>query len=254
MTEVPARLVRNARLLLLDFDGVITTEAEDVALKAQTLSVFAAISTHFGERALKMMRLAGRAIYDAGGSLQLGPLLYHTAKLLKPAEDPIEPTLAKLIHACTGNLDYRGISRAGDRIREGLDLLRDHDIEIAILTNGVRENVFRVLEVKGLTEMFPAEHVFDAISTRDKKDKLHPKPDPQGYRFVLKELGVEPPSCIVVDNSRKNVRAAKREVGCGGVVYIGNSLKRKDRGVIDHLAPSFERLMAEFADVLRGGD
>lgn len=251
MTRVPARLVRDARLLLLDFDGVITTEAEDVALKAQTLSVFAAISTHFGERALKMMRLAGRAIYDAGGSLQLGPLLYHTAKLLKPAGDPIEPTLARLIDACTGNLDYRGVSRAGDGIRDGLDLLRDHDIQVAILTNGVRENVFRVLEVKGLTQMFPAEHIFDAISTADRKGKLHPKPDPQSYRFVLGELGVEPTACIVVDNSRKNVRAAKREVGCGAVVYIGNSLKRKDRGVIDHVAPSFERLMDEVVEVLR---
>ncbi len=251
MTRVPARLVRDARLLLLDFDGVITTEAEDVALKAQTLSVFAAISTHFGERALKMMRLAGRAIYDAGGSLQLGPLLYHTAKLLKPAGDPIEPTLARLIDACTGNLDYRGISRAGEPIREGLGLLRHHDIQVAILTNGVRENVFRVLEVKGLMEMFPTEYIFDAISTLDRKNKLHPKPDPQGYRFVLKELGVEPKSCVVVDNSRKNVRAAKSEVGCGGAVYIGKSLKGKDRGVIDHLAPSFERLMEEVVEELR---
>jgi beta-phosphoglucomutase-like phosphatase (HAD superfamily) len=153
--------------------------------------------------------------------------LYHTAKLLKPAEDPIEPTLARLIDACTGNLDYRGISRAGDRIREGLDLLGDHDIQVAILTNGVRENVFRVLEVKGLTEMFPPEHIFDAISTLDKKDKLHPKPDPQGYRFVLKELGVEPRSCIVVDNSRKNSerRNARSDAAAPSISAIASNAR-----------------------------
>lgn len=251
MARLPANLVRDTQLFLLDFDGVVTTEAEDVGLKAQTLSVFAAIGAQFGERALKMVRLAGRAIYDAGGTLQLGPLLYHAAKLLKPADAPIEPTLARLIDACTGSLDYRGISPAGDTLRRGLELLRARDIQVAVLTNGVRENVFRVLQIKGLTEMFPPEHIFDAISTLDKHGKLHPKPDPKGYQFVLRELGIEPKFCIVVDNSRKNVRAAKRQVGCAGVIYIGNGLKGKDRKVIDHHSPSFERLMTEVVTILQ---
>lgn len=250
MAGLPAHLVRGPRLWLLDFDGVITTEAEDVALKAQTLSVFAAIAARFGERALKMVRLAGQAIYDAGGTLQLGPLLYHAAKLLKPAGDELEPTLARLIDACTGSLDYGGIRPAGQGVRRGLHLLRERGVEVAILTNGVRQNVFRALAVKGLTELFPPEHIFDAISTLDKRGRLHPKPDPQGYRFVLRELGIEPASCIVVDNSRKNARAAKHEVGCAGAVYIGNNLKGKDRGLIDHLAPSFESLMEELAVAL----
>jgi FMN phosphatase YigB (HAD superfamily) len=254
MAGLPARIVRDSRLLLLDFDGVVTTEAEDVGLKAQTLTVFAAIGAQFGERALKMVRLAGRAIYDAGGTLQLGPLLYHAAKLLKPVDAPIEPTLARLIAACADSLDYRGIAPAGEPLRAALARLKEQGIEVAILTNGVRENVFRVLALKGLTEMFPPEHIFDAISTLDKHGKLHPKPDPKGYQFVLRELGVEPAACIVVDNSRKNVRAAKREVGCCGVIYIGNSLKAKDRKVIDHLSPSFVHLMDEIVAVLDRAD
>lgn len=250
MTELPIALIRQSRLFLLDFDGVITTEAEDVGLKAQTLSVFAAIGAQFGERALKMVRYAGRAIYDAGGTLQLGPLPYHAAKLLKPAEAPIEPTLARLIAACTDSLDYRGISPAPASLRTGLERLLAQGTEIAILTNGVRENVFRVLQIKGLTDLFPPEHIFDAIATLDHRGKLHPKPDPQGYRFVLGELGVGPESCIVVDNSRKNVRSAKREAHCAGVIYIGSGLKSKDSGVIDACAPSFERLMEALIDAL----
>ncbi|MBK1646190.1 hypothetical protein CKO25_16365 [Thiocapsa imhoffii] len=250
MDKPTGKLFRNCKLLLLDFDGVVTTEAEDVALKAQTLSVFAAIGTRFGERPLKMVRLASRAIHDAGGTVQLGPLLYHAARLLKPDGEPLEPTLARLIDACTDGLNYRSVARAGTVLRQGLDLIRSRGIEVAILTNGVRENVFRVLAMKGLTEAFAPEHIFDAISTLDKRGKLHPKPDPQGYRFVLEELGVKPQQCIVVDNRRKNLRSAKGEVGCFGTVYIGTSLKRKDRGVIDHLAPSFEQFMVEVVDVL----
>ncbi len=103
MTELPIQLIRQAQLFLLEFDGVITTEAKDVGLKAQTLSVFAAIGVQFGQ---------------ASASL--------------PA---------------------------------GLERLVARGTEAAILTNGVRENVFRVLQIKGLTDLFPPEHIIDAIST-----------------------------------------------------------------------------------------
>jgi hypothetical protein len=77
MPPLTADLINGPTLYLLDFDGVITTEAEDVALKAQTLSIFAAVAQRFDERAIKMVRIAGQAIYNARGSVQLGPLLYH---------------------------------------------------------------------------------------------------------------------------------------------------------------------------------
>jgi FMN phosphatase YigB (HAD superfamily) len=250
MVELSLHLVRDPKLYLFDFDGVVTTEAEDVALKAQTVTVFAAIANRFDKGALKMVRLAGQAIYDAGGTLQLGPLLFHAAQLLKPARAPIEPTLSKLIDACVGNIDYRTITRATPIIHQGLNLLKAQRTEVAILTNGVRENVFNVLGVKGLTDICPREHVFDAISTRDEAGKLHPKPDAVGIRLVLAELGIRPEECVFVDNSRKNVRAAKSEVGCAGAIYIGNKLKPKDHGLIDHIAPSLEALMIEIVAAL----
>jgi len=204
----PVHLVRDSRLLLLDFDGVITTEAEDVALKAQTVTVFAAVASQFDERALKMVRLVGQAIYNAAGTLQLGALLYHAAKLLKPTRTPLEPTLSRLIDACVRNIDYRGVSRAAPIIERGLSLLKAQQTEVAIFTNGVRENVFQVCSRKGLLDCCSREHIFDAISTRDEAGRLHPKPDLEGFRLVLAELGIEPEACTFVDNSRKNVRAA----------------------------------------------
>lgn len=253
MAAIPTQLVHGLKLYLLDFDGVITTEAEDVALKAQTLSVFAAVAKRFDERAIKMVRLAGHAIYNAGGSVQLGPLLYHAADLLKPPEEPVEPTLAKLIDACVGNIDYRGLGPAPPVVHEGLRRIKARGIRIAILTNGVRQSVFKVLEKKGLTDICPREHIFDAISTRGETGKLHPKPDPEGCRRVLDELHADAGDCVFVDNSRKNVRAAKREVGCRGVVYIGNRRKPKDLGIIDHQSPTFAALMGEIVAALGPG-
>lgn len=244
MSALP-HLLRDAKLVLFDFDGVVTTEAEDVALKAQTLTVFAAISRRFGERALKMVRLVGQAVYKAGGSFSLGPLVYEAARLLKPAGEPLEPTLCALIDACVENLDYRCVAQAPPVIHQGLGRLAERRIQVGIYSNGVRANAVKILEVKGLTGLIPAEHIFDAIATRDDKGKLHPKPAREGFLKVLRELDVEPAACIFVDNSRRNVRAAKKAVGCRGGVYIGHSQKAKDRGVIDHVVPSLETLMGQ---------
>jgi hypothetical protein len=55
---------------------------------------------------------------------------------------------------------------------------------------------------------------------------------------------------VFVDNSRKNTRAAKRKVGCRGVVHIGGEVKPKDAGIIDHSTPSLETLMSEIVQSL----
>jgi FMN phosphatase YigB (HAD superfamily) len=156
----------------------------------------------------------------------------------------VEPALAKLIDATVGNINLSSFQPASPIIRQGLQL-REQGIAIAILTNGVRANVFKVLAAKGLTDICPREWVFDAISTRDAAGKLHPKPDPEGCRRVLTELGIAPAACVFVDNSRKNARSAKRKVGCRGVIYVGSRRKPKDQGIIDYLTPSFDALMGD---------
>lgn len=244
MSAFPLHLMRDVELFLFDFDGVITTEAEDVSLKVQTLSVFAAIAKRFDERALKLVRLAGEAVYRAG-NLSLGPVIYEAAHLLKPPGQALAPTLDELVDACVGNLDYRNVSAAPAVIHRGLDLLEERRVRLGVFSNGIRENALRLLQIKGLTTYFPEDNVFDAISTRDEAGRIYPKPNPEGYRRVLDAMSVDPKRCVFIDNSRKNVQAAKKHAGLGGVVYIGRRLKAKDRGIIDHSAPSLEALMTQ---------
>ncbi len=47
---------------------------------------------------------------------------------------------------------------------------------------------------------------FDFIATRD--DVEHPKPDPEIYFLVARELGVSPDECLVIEDSLSGVKAA----------------------------------------------
>ena len=59
----------------------------------------------------------------------------------------------------------------------------------------------RVLKVLGLAD------AFDFVATRD--DVRNPKPDPEIYLLVARELGVPPVECLVIEDSPAGVLAAK---------------------------------------------
>lgn len=59
----------------------------------------------------------------------------------------------------------------------------------------------RVLDVLGISD------VFDFVATRDDID--NPKPDPEIYLLVARELMVRPRECLVVEDSLTGVRAAQ---------------------------------------------
>jgi HAD superfamily hydrolase (TIGR01549 family) len=58
----------------------------------------------------------------------------------------------------------------------------------------------RVLEILNLQQQF------DFIATRD--DVEHPKPNPEIYLLVARELGVSPDECLVIEDSLSGVKAA----------------------------------------------
>ncbi|MCL1815790.1 MAG: HAD-IA family hydrolase [Treponema sp.] len=66
-------------------------------------------------------------------------------------------------------------------------------ISMGILTNSVLEHAQRILNKLGVADIFPI--IFDMW-----KNDLKGKPDAGMYRQVLKELGVEAPSCLLVDD------------------------------------------------------
>ncbi len=79
------------------------------------------------------------------------------------------------------------------------------NINLVAFSNGPRLYVLRVLRELGLDEVFPPEKVFAV-------DDVLPacKPEKEAFEKVLEKVGVKDASeCIMVEDSMKNIRAAK---------------------------------------------
>ena len=72
--------------------------------------------------------------------------------------------------------------------------------KVALATMSVCSQTQRVLEILELSE------AFDFVASRD--DVEHGKPDPEIYKLVATELGVNPGSCLVIEDSPAGVVAA----------------------------------------------
>ena len=72
--------------------------------------------------------------------------------------------------------------------------------KVALATMSVCSQTQRVLEILELTA------AFDFVASRD--DVEHGKPDPEIYKLVAAELGVNPGSCLVLEDSPAGVEAA----------------------------------------------
>jgi len=78
-------------------------------------------------------------------------------------------------------------------LRAFLLSLVSRNIPLGILTNSPLEHAQRILQKIGVADLFPS--IFDI-----RKNGLKGKPNADVYRRVLKELGVEAPSCLLVED------------------------------------------------------
>ena len=92
-----------------------------------------------------------------------------------------------------------------------VDQLRGR-VRLAVVTTTWRANVETVLDACGLR---PAFEVIVA-----KEDVTAPKPDPEGYRLALTQLGVEPSEAVALEDSPTGLAAA-RAAGIA-VVAVGH--------------------------------
>ena len=82
-----------------------------------------------------------------------------------------------------------------------LQQVREGDRRIGLATMSHCAQARRVLAILGLSD------AFDFVATRDDVDQ--PKPDPEIYLLVARELTVPPKSCLVIEDSPAGVRAAR---------------------------------------------
>mmetsp|Transcript_23437 Transcript_23437/g.34855 ORF Transcript_23437/g.34855 Transcript_23437/m.34855 type:complete len:276 (+) Transcript_23437:55-882(+) len=105
-----------------------------------------------------------------------------------------------------------------------VSMLESCPLNLVAFSNGPRLYVLRVLREIGLDKVFPPEKVFAV-------DDVLPscKPEKEAFEKVLDAVGVKDASeCIMVEDSMKNIRAAK-ELGMGTVLVAGlGRLKKSD--------------------------
>ena len=109
---------------------------------------------------------------------------------------------------------------------ELLQRVRRGSYRTGLATMSHCEQAWRVLDVLGLG------NEFDFVATRD--DVEHPKPHPEIYLLVARELGTSPGQCLVIEDSPTGVQAAK-SAGMG-VIAVTTPLTRdafRDIDLID---------------------
>lgn len=93
-------------------------------------------------------------------------------------------------------------------------------LNLVAFSNGPRKYVSRALKEIGLSPFFPPQNVFAVTDVLP-----NCKPDKGSFDLVLKSIGAKPEECIMVEDSMKNVRAAKA-LGMRTILVVGKGRRR----------------------------
>lgn len=152
--------------------------------------------------------------------------------------------------------------RIQDALLSDPDVLRDHQWShtdpllrtvnergcgVALATMSHCEDTTRILDVLGLRDRF------SFVATRDDVDR--PKPDPEIYHLVFREIGRDPEECLIIEDSPAGVEAAVRSgarvVALGTPFTLDHHLEH-DTIPNDRVARSPEELCRLVGRVLDG--
>lgn len=97
-------------------------------------------------------------------------------------------------------IDKNGL-RAKKGLKELLSYLKDNNIKRAVATSTSRERAIKLLTLGGVV------NEFDYVICGDEVTKS--KPDPEIFLKVAQKLNVTPKNCVVLEDSRFGVYAAK---------------------------------------------
>jgi putative hydrolase of the HAD superfamily len=121
---------------------------------------------------------------------------------------------AHLAQYWADHLDY---SKLGGKKKALRDALASCPLRLVAFSNGPRIYVQRVLESLGLWDLFGEERLFAV-------DDVLPycKPEAEAFGIIFEKLGIErPEDCIMVEDSMKNIRQAKK-LGMKTVLITGS--------------------------------
>jgi len=104
--------------------------------------------------------------------------------------------------------------------------------------------------VRMIFENFDIEKYFDCVTTGD--EVIKKKPDPMVFILTAEKLGVERESCLVIEDSKAGIEAAKvsgmKSVGMAYDEKHADTLKKADIVVYDFDGISFDMISELFGD------
>lgn len=209
---------KNARIAIFDFDGVIIDSEEISAEVASGL-----IKEKFGFTLSEDDRRKKYGTFDPDYYsliLKKYAIAYDWKKLLKEHNRIYDRLILEIKEPLQG-------------VKEALEFLVAKNFRVAMCSSSFKHQINSVLKNLGL------QNYFSAIISAEETSKH--KPDPQPYMLLAKKLNANPSECIVFEDSRHGVLAAKMaEMYCIGV-EIGNH-GTQDLSLADEVIYSFSEL------------
>ena len=165
-----------------------------------------------------------------------------------PANAPTFET-AKLAEYWADNLDY---GKLGAPKNELYEALKDCPLTLVAFSNGPRKYVKRVLEQLGLFDLFGEERLYAVDDVLP-----HCKPEKEAFETIFKNIGNSAPeNCVMVEDSMKNIRAAKalgmKTVLITGKTEVGRILPEDAPEVTDSAVDISMETIEEFPQMLAG--
>jgi HAD superfamily hydrolase (TIGR01509 family) len=210
--------MKNLRAVIFDMDGVLL-DSEPLHLRA-TQAALGARGPSYTER-------DNRAFFGATDA--------ETLRVLRILFDLEAPTAA-LVEAKTEHL--LGLIRTEARPLPGIPLVPRQLRQAGLGTALASASQSRV--IRAVLQTLTLQDAFDAVVSGE--EVARGKPAPDGFLMAARRMGVEPEQCLVVEDSRNGVLAAKAASMTVAAVPCPSTC-HEDFSAADFVLPDLEALM-----------
>mmetsp|Transcript_23374 Transcript_23374/g.47718 ORF Transcript_23374/g.47718 Transcript_23374/m.47718 type:complete len:247 (-) Transcript_23374:1712-2452(-) len=186
--------------------------------------------------------------------------IYHsTAKGLTAAEkegrlpEGVTFNPADLDQYWASNLDFSLLGGPDPKCIESFHSITSqsgYNLDFVAFSNGPRKYVSRVLKEIGLDIFFPPDKLFAVTDVLP-----YCKPEKDAFELVLKAVGASPESCVMVEDSMKNIRIAK-SMGMKTILVCGKGRRRRKHGGVEEEGTSVGQCQSNThnAEATKAGD
>ncbi len=170
--------------------------------------------------------------YIGTTDISMWTIIKEAHSLPQPVEELVENHINECINYLRTNKEVRPIAGTVTLIKD----LHKNNIKLAIASSAPRRRIDAVMEAFGL------QGYFQAVSSGN--DVKKGKPEPDIFLHSAKALGILPEKCIVIEDSRNGVTAAK-SAGMKCIAYSNPNSGNQDISAADIVIKDFMELNYE---------